>query len=233
MPLCSGVIKVVNVINSNKNRQVEVRGGLDPNFANVALLLHMEGIDNGTTFTDSSSNARTINVINNAKTKTDNFKFGLSSLYLTGDNSRLDVTGISVASGQDCCFECFIRPSTFFAGPAIFGDSTMSFQLLSIQSNDVYTSWGGTELETTSNPITLDTWQHVAVTRASGTMRIFVDGVKHAERSGDTTTLSPQFIGYNGISGRYAGWIDEVRWTIGAARYASNFTPPSAQFPDS
>jgi hypothetical protein len=45
----------------------------DPYLNNVSLLLHMDGSNNGTTFTDSSQNARAITVFGDAKTSTAQF----------------------------------------------------------------------------------------------------------------------------------------------------------------
>ena len=82
-------------------------------------------------------------------------------------------------------------------------------------------------------------WHHIAVSRNSGTMRMFVDGVQVASAANSTNygySLLYMSIGYQrrGKS-RYPfnGAIDEVRVTKGVGRYTSTFTVPSAPFPGS
>jgi len=83
-------------------------------------------------------------------------------------------------------------------------------------------------------------WTHIAVSRAGGTVRLFVDGVQQSSASdyssyvGDAYTL---LFGGGPGAGGFGGWIDECRLTIGdslsgAGRYTANFTPPTAPFPD-
>jgi hypothetical protein len=80
-----------------------------------------------------------------------------------------------------------------------------------------------------------NTWVHAAVTRSSGSVRVFVNGV-----SGSPVTITKSItarelcIGaflYTGIPLYYTGYIQDVRITKGVARYTANFTPPAAPFP--
>ncbi len=86
-------------------------------------------------------------------------------------------------------------------------------------------------------------WYHLAVTRESGVTRMFIDG---QQVSIDQPDVNFYFNGtapflVNGIpttSGASAlddsgmdGWADAIRFTVGAARYTANFTPPSEPLP--
>jgi hypothetical protein len=80
-----------------------------------------------------------------------------------------------------------------------------------------------------------NTWIHAAVTRSSGSVRVFVNGV-----SGSPVTITKSItarelcIGsflYTGSPLYYTGYIQDVRITKGVARYTANFTPPTAPFP--
>ncbi len=80
-----------------------------------------------------------------------------------------------------------------------------------------------------------NTWHHVAVSRAGGIIRTFVNGTQ-----ANTITYSSQIgsqtrvlnIGYQSFSGRYwKGYLDDVRISRGLARYRYNFTPPTRAFP--
>jgi hypothetical protein len=74
-------------------------------------------------------------------------------------------------------------------------------------------------------------WHHIAVTKASNVVKIFIDGIlKSTTSNSDTTNLaSTLYIGnLNGSSLHYLGFISNVRVIKGTALYTSNFTPPTA-----
>lgn len=88
-------------------------------------------------------------------------------------------------------------------------------------------------------------WYHIAVARAAGVLRLFIDGVQAGidVADGDTyfAATSPPCIGAS-IQGTgsspdsivgtgFYGWQDEFRLTIGVCRYTTNFTPPTDKFP--
>lgn len=86
-----------------------------------------------------------------------------------------------------------------------------------------------------SSTISTTTWTHVAVSRASGTIKMFFNGTQVATAS-DTRDYSyngPTQVGYEayGTAGYLNGYIQDLRITKGYARYTANFTPPTAAFP--
>lgn len=91
------------------------------------------------------------------------------------------------------------------------------------------------------NPVT-ERWYHVAVARASGVLRLFIDGVQAGVDVADTDTyfagtertiLGGQVTSINQVvdNTTWIGWQDEFRLTIGACRYTTNFAPPTTLFP--
>ena len=86
-------------------------------------------------------------------------------------------------------------------------------------------------------------WYHIAVSREGTTSRMFIDGQQVGVDQVDNRTYydgTAQFFVNNqqgngqdvAISG--AGidcWMDGVRFTVGAARYTANFTPPTEPLP--
>jgi hypothetical protein len=80
------------------------------------------------------------------------------------------------------------------------------------------------------------TWYHIAVTRASGTLRTFLNGTQVATGTYATAdaVLATCYIGIQGgVAGTgHYGYIDDLRMTKGVARYVNTFTPPTAAFPD-
>jgi len=81
-----------------------------------------------------------------------------------------------------------------------------------------------------------DRWYHVAVTRdESNNLRLFVDGRHMKTATNYTTNFSDAdyFLGNlystGGTSRTLKGFLDEVRITVGQARYTTaNFTPMTA-----
>ena len=79
-------------------------------------------------------------------------------------------------------------------------------------------------------------WNHVAITRASGQLRVFVNGALDAGPVAYATDLSAvvtTFAVGGQVNNRnsyydFAGHIDDARITKGVARYTENFTPPGA-----
>jgi hypothetical protein len=74
-------------------------------------------------------------------------------------------------------------------------------------------------------------WYHVAVCRAGGTTRTFVDGVAQTSTHTGAVNIpngkTVVAIGSNSSGANYwNGYLDDLRVTKGVARYVSNFTPP-------
>lgn len=73
-------------------------------------------------------------------------------------------------------------------------------------------------------------WNHVVLTRESGTLYMYLNGVKHSNSASNTYNLTrTQFeIGANGQSAElFKGFITDARIVNGTAVYTANFTPPT------
>ena len=210
----------------------------DPNFANVVSLLHFDGVDGSTTFTDVKG--RTWTRTGNAQIDTDQSRFGGASLLIAPGDS------LETAASADFAFGTGDFTIEFFARRRVAG--TVNYDWCTFGPNwDIYSGpggaillWNGSAnlLVSASDVLTVGNWHHVAVTRESGTVRMFVDGVQRGGNStGNTvnfTSAQPVYVGfYPPNLRRLDGHIDELRITAGVARYTANFTPPTAPFPDS
>jgi hypothetical protein len=227
----------------------------DPDFANVSLLLHMNGTNGSTTFLDSSITAKTVTSTNGAQISTAQSRFGGASGLFDGVNDYLDVSGTTdfdFGTG-DFTIETFIRPSSTGGLRCIFsrqdlgptGPTSMAVQvrLNGTFLESVFRQSGSATVYVTTGTtaIATNTWTHVAVTRASGTVRLFVAGNVDGTTAGVTsslnsTTSTPKVaalaIATLPVTDFFNGYMDEVRVTKGVARYTANFTPPAAPFPD-
>ena len=74
---------------------------------------------------------------------------------------------------------------------------------------------------------------HIALVRKTGVLSLYINGVllSSAAASINLTNTSAR-IGYFNTSNPAGSYIDELRITKGVARYTENFTPPTAEFPD-
>ena len=94
----------------------------------------------------------------------------------------------------------------------------------------------GTQLNTATFPMTAGNWYHVAVVRIDTTAYIFIEGMLIATGSiSSSAPLSSRefLIGDNTTVGNeLVGQIDDLRVTIGTARYTADFDVPTEAYPD-
>jgi hypothetical protein len=91
---------------------------------------------------------------------------------------------------------------------------------------------GSTSFLVGSGNIQDNTWYHIAVTRESGSVKVFINGTQVGTTqtiTNDITNTSTLFIGAsNDASSLVTGYVSNVRIVKGSAVYTSNFTPPTA-----
>lgn len=221
----------VTPIVSGAALSVDLRGSSDPIFSQVQLLLYGDGANNSTAFTDSSSSARSITANGNIKISTDQSQWGGSSIYCDGSGDFLSFPAINIASGDDCTLEAWVRAAST-SDLAIFGHSNTgaNIQPLSILGGTISAFWAGSQV--TIGAVSADAWTHLAITRASGVIRAFVGGTLVQTVSGtNSAALAIDRIGRGQFRGDYSGYLDDLRVTVGTARYVSSFTPPAGPLP--
>jgi hypothetical protein len=215
---------------------------VDPVFNNVSLLLHGNGTNGSTTITDNSPTPKTVTAVGNAQISTAQSKFGGSSIAFDGSGDRLSTNIISAIGTDDFTIEGWIYANNLSSprGLCCLGDDAVVTGLLvavTVLGRIGIYGQNAALLIGTTQTILASTWAHVACTRASGTMRIFVNGTQDGSvantRNYSDTTLLIGAENYNGGFGsEHNGYIDDLRITKGVARYTANFTPPAAPFPD-
>lgn len=223
---------------------VQIQVPSDPHFDKVSLLLHMDGADGSTTFIDSSLAPKIITAHGNAKISTAHSKWGDASLLVDGNGDYLsfppsDDHGFSAG---DWTVEGFFLPTLRQTGNRFLLDmravAGASFMVWCSQ-NSAHNSLGySTEVGTyfaSGGSWSVGSFNHWAMTRASGTVRAFVNGALVFTTSDSRTYTGSQggFIGSSTAANQGAiGYIDEVRITKGVARYTANFAPPDKPFPN-
>lgn len=215
--------------------------GVDPYFANVVLLLHCDGTDGSTTFTDSSGSAHSITVNGDAQIDTAEKKFGTGAFLSDGVGDFLQIandTDFDFGTG-DWTIEWWANWSRTDLFQTFWTYGYTSGGGLLIQSNGsgrwrVLVSGSAIITETSATPST-GTWYHYAVVKDSGTITLYRDGVAAGSAS-SAVSLSASIDAYIGNRGQvvergFYGSLDEIRVTIGVARDVT--VVPTAAFPDS
>jgi hypothetical protein len=218
---------------------------VDEHYDNVSLLLYGNGTNGSTTITDNSPTPKTVTAVGNAQISTAQSKFGGSSLLFDGAGDYLTVTEASSSftfATDNFTIEFWLYPSNLIGIAVILdwrnvggpqGDRPTIYRN---GSNLLF--FAGSDLITGTSALTNQLFQHIALTKSSGSTRLFVNGTQVGSTYSDSKNyLSPQggtmYAGAvgNGTSGM-AGYIDDLRITKGVARYTANFTPPTESFPD-
>lgn len=213
---------------------------------------HFEGVNAGIVFTpvSGSNGIRSGNAI----TSTEQKKFGASSLKVNNgtpdgaDAVRFTVDNNAFRPKTAFTAECWVYPTTLSNLGGILGqwavanNAASSWAVLKTGGGAVafiFAEGGAVPLSvTSSSSLTLNQWQHLAVSWDGLTARIFFNGnmVASAAYSGQPNIPThPITIGcYNSVVGQtpyaFSGYIDEVRITNGYAHYTGNFTPPTTPF---
>jgi len=217
---------------------------IDPNYSDVVSLLHLNGLNGSTAFTDNSPTPKTWTSVNSAALSDANFRFGTASLLLNGTTQYISTpqsTDFDFGTG-DFTIEAWVYRNVTGSVFSIFNKSLASttsvyFYIGGAGGNQLVLFTSGVNLNAGS--ILASTWVYVAATRASGTTRVFINGALAGASSNQGTSATVSNIAtigavFNGTTAsNFAnGLIDEVRITKGFARYTASFTPPTAQFPD-
>ncbi len=216
---------------SNEASSLSLYGGID---GYTKLMLH------GDDLTDSELTPK---IVTNSATpvtiSTDYSKFGGKSLYFNGSSN------LSIANSADWNRGSgdYTIDGWFFGGSgasaliscANMGVATSGFALTLNSSNFAYLNGKPTfEFVVTGWSIP-GAWTHIAVTIASGTYRVFKNGVmtNTGTFAAQTDTALPLLVGFDAQGSstyRLVGLIDELRISKGIARWTSNFTPPTKPY---
>lgn len=223
-------------------------GGGNPYEADT-LILHWDGPDASTTFTDSGPLGLTVTTLSAAEIDTAQSVFGGSSMRIPGvdDGAQLALSGDRWHLTADSSFECFIRLHTL---PSSSGQSNIIAGLRRPATGSRGWQWG----VSTSNVLTLtmwdtsgsvqlslagsttlsvDTWYHVGISRdSSGDVYLWLEGA--VEDSGTPSGTSSDgyelTIGFDRTNSNrwFRGWIEEFAVNKGAERDLSDV--PTEEF---
>lgn len=208
------------------------------NYDKVILLLPMSGSNNGTTFPDYSVVNSVCPVSGDSKTVTAQSKFYGSSAYFDGSGDYIDVPVNSQLSGTgDYIIEFWMRiaayPGTNSPIISQYSSGTSNFDIEIMTDGKVraYMGDAGTYYTSTAT-VSLNTWTHIALQRASGTLKLFIGGIQEFSVSNSMSFAKAANnckIGaaWNGTGG-YTGYLQDFCIKSGVGDYSSGFTPPGS-----
>jgi hypothetical protein len=223
----------------------------DPNWDDVVFLSGFEGASP----VDESALAHTVTLSGSASLSTTSPAYGSKSLSVTGgsacasiaNHASFNAEGINFTAegtfrftsvASDCCLFSHIELSNF---ASLAG--TNGWMLRFYAGFGLYFEWfeaGSYWSASTSYIPAVGTDIELAVDWDGSSYRVYADGVMVGESLGTvdshTNASAPLLIGAANVSGSptggMTGFIDEFRFTVGTARYASDsgYTPTGAAF---
>ena len=223
-------------------------GGGNDSFTKI--LLHMDGTNGGTTFTDSNAGGSAHTwTASSATTNTSVFKFGTASQDSTGGGkfiSTPDSTDFTAGSG-DFTIDLWFNTNGAGNGTVryMFGHEDAA----GTAAQESYAGRLGTgnvliceaavgatiNTATGTTAVTTAGWHHAACIRNGSTWKAYLDGNQEASVAISGTVNDSTQVFAVGRIGAYAsqqwnGYIDEFRLSVGIARWTANFTPPTCAY---
>lgn len=186
-----------------------------------------------------------LETVGNAQISTSVKKFGTGSMYFDGSGDYIyPVASPNLAMGTgDFTVEGWIYATGTPSDSPIFecrstGSATDGFTLTAFSSS-VIRVFCGSALISSSGTTYVNQWVHLAVVRSSGTTTFYINGTSVGSTTStinwtnqDVIVGGGRYSSGSSINVSFTGYIDDFRITKGVARYTSNFTAPTAPFPN-
>jgi hypothetical protein len=214
-------------------------------------LLHMDGADASTTFTDETG--KTWSPVGTAQIDTAQKEFGSGSGLLDGNSDYIttpDNADFTFGSGNFTLdfwvmFGSVVQADQVFYSHGItaapgYSDMIMQFNDSSSHKIRMLINLGtGWDLEFSGAKTdwATGTWYHIALVRNGSDFAVYVDGTKDGTGGTSAGTLrTPDtvvYVGCNRGGQFFNGWLDEYRISKGVARWTGNFTPLAEPYSNS
>ena len=207
--------------------------------------LHIKGTDASIIDKSQGSN---LTLVGNTTGSTTQVKFAdTKSIYLDSSVNAVSFTpgyddpSFNFGTG-DWTIELWAYIQTLSGGRNLFSflraGTTETVPHFYTSNTDLRYYVNGTDVISSTNVLTLNTWHHITLTRNGNDHKIFVDGTQ----VGSTWTSAQTYVQGRPVLGDYYislnnlnsstntlhGYVQDFRITKGLARYTANFTPPTA-----
>ena len=165
-------------------------------------------------------------------------KFGNKSIYFSGSSYLKTIADAAMNfNKEDFTISVWVKADGVGGGYSSIINAANQYSIsLHINLNSVYKPYfyyNNSYIQPTDKLAEPLLWNHISITRKSGTTRMFINGIKVAETSEayDFTinTATGTYIGWDGIqpNAYYKGYIDDLCIIKGEALWTQNFTPPT------
>ena len=202
----------------------------------TTLLLNFNG--SGTAITDSSTTPKTVSVFGNATQSTAQKQWGSASLYLDGSGDYLTLaTSAAFGFGTgDFTIEYWWYPTRNTINETLIdnrGSDIATPLVLGKSSAGAVRCYDGSNIRT-GGSMTLNAWNHVAWSRASGSNSVYLNGTRVLNFSsffnaGVTRNLT---IGANASVSfeNCQGYVDDIRISKASLYSGATITVPTSEF---
>lgn len=199
--------------------------------ANTSLLLNATNA--GIVDASRKSNLYTVG---NAQVRTDVVKFD-KSMYFDGTGDYITALNPTPLGSGNFTVECWFYCTTALFYGTLFStddgtNSANGIRLVTGSSNNkLAIGVGSSGILESSSTFSLNVWNHVAMVRNNGVITLYLNGVSVGTVSNSTNfSLNNYIVGRYGNDFYWIGYIEDLRVTVGLARYTTNFTPPISAF---
>ena len=198
--------------------------------------IHLKGTESS--IIDKTQNKTILTLEGNTTGSTTQVKFANSkSIYVDGSGDNVTITDLEMGSA-DLTFELWmyqdVAQSASYRGILSASSYTDNNPFTLYTHNSTLQLWLNQmdPSPSASGPFTAFTWHHVAIVRNSGTWTLYIDGISVGTSTTGGTynfTNTIDFLLGQRTGGSYdwKGYLQDVRFTKGVARYTANFTPPT------
>jgi hypothetical protein len=156
---------------------------------------------------------------------------GWSNYFDGSSYLALPDTGTMSLGTGNFTFEFWVNPITDIPAytKLLTGGASGTFTIETQNSDNKLwvTNFAGTILGSTT-ALTINTWNHFAAVRNSGTLTLYVNGVASGTVSDSTNFSNTIYIGGRPSTQYFTGYMSNIRFVKGTAIYTSAFTPPAA-----
>lgn len=210
--------------------------------SNASVYLPM---DNAGVFDKTGNHILTL--VGNTSTSTTQTKYADAAMYFDGSGDGVyvgDQTTLKFLHDKtsDYTIEGWIYPTNVTGRRSILATGAASAEagaLFELSGTSleytVYRGVSGSFTNTGTGTVTINQWQHVAVTYDGTTIRVFLDGVLSGSNawtlagSANITQITPSIGDGPSPVGDFFGYIENFQILQGVAKYTSAFTPPTEE----
>lgn len=232
----TGALPILNTDGGGKVARVGVR--TDSSASSLVLALPLVGIKSDfSNAVNSGTSNKAITANGNAAASSSYSNFYGGSFYFDGTGDWLSIgtsSDFSIGTSDNFTFEAFIYP-TSVSDTTPFGIGNNAGFAYRIISGSPYLYIGAVGGILNTGTISANKWTHITITRNNGTLYSFIDGVLVGSVANTSSFNGTQenYVGAANLTGAgspgytFTGYIQDVRFYKGLAKYTQNFIPAS------